>query len=276
MTADEEFVGLRSGEQPGHSSFVVTRHLVRYDDRIYGGAALAVSLAAMEVTSGRRPLWATTQFVSSALLGHRVDCVTEVLAAGRRTSQLRVTAMSDGEVIFTALGSAVEPRSDGQAGTFERMPTVRAPRTGPPAFAASGDEGEVGWHLDVDMWQTEILDHPDPGPDRICVWVRFHDPAPWSAARLAFVADMIPATIARAAGVNGAGTSLDNSLRLGEIVDTEWVLVDLRAQLAVGGYGHGTVHLWSEDGHLMGIGSQSAAILVLGMSPLRQMPSRQK
>ena len=61
-------------------------------------------------------------------------------------------------------------------------------------------------------------------------------------------------------GVEGAGTSLDNSLRLGEPADSEWVLLDLDAHVAVGGYGHGQVHLWAPDGRMLATGTQSARL----------------
>jgi len=274
MTPDEEFLGLVASDRAGHSCFEVTPYLARFDHRLYGGAALGVSLTAMALTSGRTPLWATTQFISTVEVGGTIDCHTEVLAAGRRTSQLRVTATFEQEVIFSSLGSAVEPKENGLAGTFERMPTVSPPGTGKPAFAESGLEEGVGWHLAIESWEADIHAHPDPGPGRVCLWVRFREPAPWTPARLAFVADVIPTTVANACDVHGGGTSLDNTLRLGPMVPTEWVLMDLRAQLAFGGFGHGTVHLWSQDGRLLGFGSQSTSVLALRQDPLRHMPSR--
>ena len=63
-----------------------------------------------------------------------------------------------------------------------------------------------------------------------------------------------------AAGVRGAGTSLDNSLRVGHLVDCEWLLLDLHGHVAHDGYGYGDAHLWSPDGVLLGTGSQTAKL----------------
>ena len=49
-----------------------------------------------------------------------------------------------------------------------------------------------------------------------------------TAAGVAFVADMVPGAIARAAGKLGGGFSLDNALRFAAIPPTEWVLLHLR------------------------------------------------
>jgi acyl-CoA thioesterase len=79
-------------------------------------------------------------------------------------------------------------------------------------------------------------------------------------ATLGFLADMVPIAVCRAAGVEGAGTSLDNSLRVGRLVDTEWVLVELEAHAAADGYGYGVSHLWAPDGTLLATGSQTAKL----------------
>jgi len=79
-----------------------------------------------------------------------------------------------------------------------------------------------------------------------------------SPAAIAFLADLVPLAVSAAAGVAGAGTSLDNTLRVGELVDGEWVLLEVDADVAVGGYGHGHVRIWSPDGHMVAVGSQSA------------------
>ena len=67
-------------------------------------------------------------------------------------------------------------------------------------------------------------------------------------------------SVAHALGVVTGGTSLDNTIRIGSFVGTEWVLLDLRPHLAAGGYGHGVANIWSEDGHLLATASQTAAM----------------
>ena len=75
---------------------------------------------------------------------------------------------------------------------------------------------------------------------------------------------MVPVAVARAAGKMGAGSSLDNSLRfVGGVADAEWLLLELRGELARGGFGHGTVRVWTQDGRLVATGSQSASMRYL-------------
>jgi acyl-CoA thioesterase len=81
-----------------------------------------------------------------------------------------------------------------------------------------------------------------------------------TAAGVAFVADMVPGAIARAAGKLGGGFSLDNALRFAEIPATEWVLLHLRGDVASHGYGHGSFTAWSREGALLATGSQTASM----------------
>ena len=93
------------------------------------------------------------------------------------------------------------------------------------------------------------------------MWARMRD-MPQTRATLGFLADMVPSRVVSAAGRTGAGTSLDNAMRYGPQPDTEWILVDFDPYLASGGYAHGGARLWSEDGTLVGIASQTATLLL--------------
>jgi acyl-CoA thioesterase len=274
MGTDAEFLGLERTGEPGRSRFTVVDRLARLDGRLYGGTAIAVSIAAAEAVSERPALWMTTQFVSSVEEGAVVDVHTELLAAGRRTHQVRVTATSTtGETIFASLGATGQHRPDGLTGEFERCPSVDGPGEAEPwASPFSGlmrmagldlpTPAPTGFALAVELREPRILDHPDPGPGRLCLWIRRRDGAAVSAAVAAYLADMVPMSVAHALDVVAGGTSLDNTIRFGPITETEWILVDLRPHLAVGGYSHGIAHLWSEDGHLLATASQTASMIM--------------
>ncbi len=267
VAADEEFLGLREvGE--GRFAFDVTSRLARADERLYGGAAVALSVAAAAAETGRDALWVTTQFVSTAMLGRTVDLQVEVLAAGRRTSQVRVTATTDDGVVFASLGACGVLRPDGLAGTFEERPQVSRPDEGPLGFQPSGRDGESGWHTAVEVRIAEIHSHPDPGPGRVCLWLRRSDRGPVTPALAGYLADLVPLSIVRGCGVTGAGTSLDNTIRIGAAAETEWILLDLRPNLAVGSYGHGIANVWTEDGRLLAVASQTASLMELDFDPL--------
>lgn len=284
MTTDVEFLGLEATGAPGRHRFAVTDRLARLDGRLYGGTAIAVSIASAELATERTPLWVTTQFVSTVGKGSVVDVHTEVLAQGGRTSQVRVTATSEaGDTVFASLGATARLRPDGLAGVFERQPVVDRPADsvlwsnpmvgvaraiGIEPSASLLAQGSDGFGLSMEIRQPTVHDHPDPGPGRLCIWIRRSDGVPVTPAIAAYLADMVPMSVVNALKVPAAGISLDNTMRLGSFVDTEWILLDLRPHLAIGGYAHGIAHVWSEDGHLLATASQTASMLQIDPAAL--------
>ena len=62
----------------------------------------------------------------------------------------------------------------------------------------------------------------------------------------------MPFGIGQALGHRPGSNSLDNTLRFACDHPTEWVLADVRVHAVLDGFGHGLVHLWAEDGTLLG------------------------
>jgi acyl-CoA thioesterase len=56
------------------------------------------------------------------------------------------------------------------------------------------------------------------------------------------------------------GRSLDNTVRIVELVPTEWVLIDSRIHVATHGFAQGIAFLWAQDGTLLGTASQTLSI----------------
>lgn len=280
MRSDVEFLGL-TDDGSGRYTFTVENHLTRLDRRLYGGTAIAVSITTAELVTERPARWMTTQFVATAPPDEEISVVTEVLAPGRRTNQVRVTGSNEaGEVMFASLGATGHARATGVSGTFEAAPVVATPDESEPWLSPISGMARlagvqipsmpalelVGFTTIIEFRQPEILSHPDPGPGRLCLWARRKDRVPLTAATAAFIADMVPLSIAYGAGVMAGGMSLDNTIRIGAFEETEWVLVDLRPHLAAGDYGHGNAHLWSESGHLLGTASQTASMFAIDFS----------
>lgn len=274
-SADTDFLGLTRIGDTGRFHFTVTGRLGRLDGRLYGGAAIAVSISAAEQVSQRPALWMTTQFVATAEHGAEITVDVEVLAPGKRTNQVRVTGTgADGSTMFASLGATGHHLPGGLTGSFERPPVVSHPDNSQPwaspfsgILEAAGVDASAlplpthtGFISVIEIRRATITDHPDPGPGRVCLWVRRRDRASITPALAAYMADMVPMSVALACGVVAGGTSLDNSIRIGSFVETEWILLDLRPHLAAGDYGHGTAHVWSQDGHLMATASQTASM----------------
>ena len=131
---------------------------------------------------------------------------------------------------------------------------------------------DVGFHNVLEFREPEILDHPDDGPGRMCLWVRRRDGGVATPAIVAFMADLVPLSLSLALGIVAAGMSLDNTIRIGEHVPTGWVLLDLRPHLSIGGFGHGVAHAWTPDGHLLATASQTAAMRTFDIAAMSKGP----
>ena len=206
---DTDWLGLaREGE--GRWSFELTPELSRFDGKFFGGTGIAVATALLEAETGRHARWCTVQFASTTDTGARIDCDVEVLAAGRRTSQVRITGRVGDSVLFAALGAAAVERPGELAAQFGSMPDVDPPDLTQPWAPRSPVpiDAEAGWFALADIREAK------GGAKMQAIWARLRS-RPLTRGALGFLADMVPSAVVRAAGRAGAGTSLDNTVRYG-------------------------------------------------------------
>jgi len=260
--SDLELFDLIVAEGGDSGRFELRSGLVRHDGALYGGTGLAVSVAAMEAATQRDALWCSTQFVSQPFKGDTVTWEVERLAVGKRAAQLLVRATANGQTAFVAIGSTGIAADDGLTGQYVPMPVVQGPENSPPRMSSMPvDPGQESWTRHVEMREAVVVD--DDGPT-VAFWARMKGDEALTPAVLSFMADFVPLAVARAAGKMGAGSSLDNSMRFhGGAADAEWVLIELQGELANGGFGHGSLRIWTEDGKLIATGSQTASMRYL-------------
>ena len=253
------FLGIEVGASGLDGTVVVADALANPRGTFYGGAAVAVVVALMETVTQRPPLWTTLQFVSTPMRGDCVDLHVDVLAHGARMSQLRVTASKEGSEVFTAFAASGVARDDTTV-VFERMPVVPPPEECEPAVLNVAGDVSRSYFAAVDRRVAAEPDALRGTGTHAAFWVRLPGMVV-TPPLLGYFGDVAALGIFRALGrPDGRATSIDNTLRVGALVDTEWVLLDVRTQLVMGGYGHATVFLWAPDGTLLGLMSQSVAL----------------
>jgi len=99
-----------------------------------------------------------------------------------------------------------------------------------------------------------------PGSPDSALWARVPGHLTPSAATLAIIGDYVSGAVSQPLGRRAMGRSLDNTLRMVQLKQTEWVLCDIRMHALIGGYAQGIAFLWSEGGDLLATASQSIGV----------------
>ena len=95
---------------------------------------------------------------------------------------------------------------------------------------------------------------------RSFMWATLPGGVPASASALAVVGDAVSAGVAAALEEDLRARSIDNSIRVVKPAACEWVLADVQVDGAADGLAHGTVRLWTPDGHLLAVTGQSGLV----------------
>ncbi|MCL4292554.1 MAG: thioesterase family protein [Acidimicrobiia bacterium] len=254
-----ELFGLAATDRSGRWRLPVVPEICSGLGTLFGGAGLGACIEALEHDTGRPVVWATGQFLSFARPPSVLDVEVTEVVRGHHVSQARAVARLDGEEILT-VNAALGTRPSPFEGSWSLRPEVPPPGDCPPRQLSHGLRPSIADRLDVRVANgrgPDDLPGP-PGDGRSALWVRL--PVDVSAAGLAIVGDYVPFGISQALGQRAGGNSLDNTLRVAHRAPTEWILADIRVHAVADGFGHGLVHLWSEDGVLLGSASQSTIV----------------
>jgi acyl-CoA thioesterase II len=219
---------------------------------LFGGCGLGAAIAALEGSTGRPIVWATAQYLSYARPDEVMDIDVTVAAEGRLTTQARAVGTVAGTEILT-VNAALGERPLATSSQWAKQPVVPPPSACPPR--------ERRWNTESIMTRLEqrwALVDGEAG--RVAVWTRMPELLEMSAPALAVLGDYVPMAMHQAIEGVAMANSLDNTLRVGRVVPTEWVLADIQIDLVAKGFGHGRVNLWSEDGTLLATASQSTLI----------------
>jgi acyl-CoA thioesterase II len=257
-----QFLGLEPSHNPYRWHLPVTTGLSTGGGFLFGGCGLGAAIAALEGTTERPLVWATAQYLSYAEPGSVVDIDVTVAVAGRQSSQARAVGHVADREIFT-VNAALGKRSLNIDQTLVTPLDVPAPEACDPRPLRVPGEESIMSRLDLRLararsWE-DLRGNPAPG-GRSALWARIPDLLEPSAAALAILGDYVPFGIGQALGAFAGGNSLDNTLRIVRIVPTEWILLDIQVDGIANGFGHGTVHLYAQDGTLMATASQSTIV----------------
>ena len=256
------FLGLRQSHNPYRWSLEVTHGLSTGGGFLFGGCGLGAAISAMEGTSGRECVWATSQYLSYAKPGEVMDVDVTIAVEGHQITQARAVCHVGNREILT-VNAALGHRPIDVSGQFETMPDVPSPGECESRSYRMPVDGTINDRMDQRLAKGRSLEDLDgtPGDGQTLMWARIPDVIEGvDATALAVLGDFVPMGVGQSLGVRGGGNSLDNTLRVARLCPTEWVLLDIRVHSAQRGFGHVLVHMFAEDGTLLATASQSCII----------------
>jgi acyl-CoA thioesterase len=231
---------------------------------MFGGVGLASAVAAMERTCGRPLIWATAQYLSYARPPSVVDLDVWTPAEGKYNTQARVVGHVDDKEILT-VNAALGARPSELSHQWLQMPDAPPPEDCDGADHWRGSEEGLHSRIEVRVargrYGSDRLGNPQ-ADGRSLLWIRPREGFAIDAPMLAIMADFVPSGLGAALGKHAGGNSLDNTLRIRRIVPTEWVLCDIQMTGVHGGFAHGAMSLYAQDGELMATASQSLIVRI--------------
>lgn len=255
------WLGLEPTSDPFRYRLPVTPRISSGIPALFGGCGLAAGVVAMELATGRPCVWATAQFLDYARPPAVAEIAVTEVVHGHRMSQLRASVSVEGTEIITVLGT-LGSRPLEYGGEWAQRPDVPGPDRVPRRGLRLDQRGTVAERIENRLARARDLGELDgrPGDGRAALWCRVTE-LDAGVAVLAILGDYVPFGISQSLGRRMGGNSLDNTLRVVDATGAGgWILADVRIHAIARGFGHGLVHLWSEDGRLLATASQSAIV----------------
>ena len=249
-----------------------------------GGVLMTIAMRAMQHELGNadfRPVSANTHFCSPVPAGP-LEVRVEVLRHGGAAAQLRAQLSST-----TVPGPGLEVSAtfgrerDGVDVLDLDPPAVPRPEDlaeiDRPALPGVGFEPRFFRNFEQRLargnpWWTRDW---EPGPARMARWFRYRVPQALADGRLdplalPPVADTMPPALVQKLGPDRKpfhAPSLDLTVHFLDDTTSEWILTDVHASRARGGYATATSHIWDDRGRLIAVATQ--------MMILRRIPQGQ-
>lgn len=230
---------------------------------LFGGCGLAAGIVALEAAGGRPTVWATAQYLAHAPTGSELTWEVTLPAVGHQVTQGRAVArLGDREILTVNAALGVVARPDVDDLCFVQPPPVPAPDACPHRVRLPFTGQTVFSRVDQRVAAGRLLTELDgtPGSARCASWLRVPGHLEPSAATLAIIGDYVTGGVSDAVGSPVMNLSLDNTVRIAQLVPTEWVLADIAIDNVTGGFAHGRAHLFAQDGTLLASASQSMRV----------------
>lgn len=248
---------------PGHPTrftLAVVDRVCAGDGVLFGGTMMSVLVSCAEaLTDGADVLSLAVQFVAPARTGDQLEVDSQVERLGRRVTQIRLAGRVAGQLVANALASLGRPGR----WTFVdlRRPTgVPPPDDCEPRTYRLGGPDSVAGLLDVRRVPATTAAGEADSPGRRLLWGRVPGCTGHTAASLALLADHVPFVATQALAPLTRATTVAGALFAPRRSPHEWVLLDVRVDVADATVCCGGALIWSPEGTFLGRSEQTLLI----------------
>lgn len=253
----EQFLDLKVNEDSRTASMTAAARNCTALGFLYGGAGLASAVESLEQITERPVIWASCQFNNFARTDAEILLKIEESVRGRNVSHANVDARVNGDPVSKTLATLGHRDVDTHTQWLE-MPQLDKPEEC-PRFGigkVKGDKECIDNRIEFRVARGSLRkDKQVEG--QMALWARIPELDKISTASIALMADYLPVSAGSMLKRPAGGNSLDNSLRVLRIEQSEWLLCDCEVRGIQNGFGHATMNIWSETGMLMAVASQS-------------------
>ncbi|MCW2548719.1 MAG: acyl-CoA thioesterase [Mycobacterium sp.] len=255
-------LGLRATDDPFRWELDWSPRVLTGAGALHGGAGLALTVEAAAAAIGRPVVTAAAQYLSFVAPPSRLQIQVRVDVAGHRLTQARTTVSANDEPVLTTL-MTLGQRTFPVTKTWSRPPRVAPPEGCKALPALLSSPGTLSDVCEFRLAAGRPADELDgvAGPGSFATWCRLPGGVRQMAAGdVALFADFPLHPLSDAIGRPCTGTSLDNSIRIIDLVETEWVLCESWVDAVANGFGQVSTRLWAQQGNLLAVASQTLAL----------------
>ena len=244
---------LKEIDGPGAFSFLVTDSVAGATGTLHGGCGLAATGIALERVTGRPISFIAGQYLSRAPVGSTVQVHVEELAVGNRVTQAAALITLDQQIVLRA-SAALGGHDLGIDRQWCALPEVP-----PPGECESRPLTSESGNSFTDQADIRLAGQV-AGENTVMYWARLTNVVSSNPDSLIALADLIPSGMRVSLDAGFRGSSLDHSVKITGTGNSDWGLLRITSSAIRNSIGHGAVEIFSPDGQLLAVGSQSFAI----------------
>lgn len=253
----QEFLQLTINKEAQTASLLAVADNCTVLGFLYGGAGLAASIETLETITERPLIWSTCQFNNFAKSGSVLTLNAQESVRGHNVCHASLESFIDGQPAFKTLASFGQRDVDTKT-QWLAMPKLDLPENCPPFGSGKIKEGKACIDKRIEFRVARGSLRKDKQVEgQMALWARVPELDSITASSIALMADYLPVSAGSMLARPAGGNSLDNSLRVLRVEQSEWLLCDCEVRGIQNGFGHATMNIWSQSGALLAVASQS-------------------